>query len=88
MIVEVIATVILVGGSMFIVGTTALVAPWALAVACGAIVVLMWIQAWTLRASPRASIAIVDLALGVSGVFLALAIQVSRLAEYAESCLP
>jgi hypothetical protein len=82
MIVEVIATAVLVVGAMYIVGTTALVAPWALAVACGAVVALMWKQAWTLRASPQASAAIVDLALGVSGMFLALAYQLSRFAEH------
>jgi hypothetical protein len=85
MIVEVTATLILLAIAGYWIGTSALVAPWALAVGCGAFVILMWIKAWGLRADPQASAAIVELAMGVAGMFLLLALQLSR---FAESCSP
>lgn len=87
-IIEVAATVVLLAITGYRVGTSALVAPWALAVGCVTFVAFMWNEAWKLRANQRASAVIVDLAMGAAGMFALLALQVSRLAEYASECGP
>jgi hypothetical protein len=87
-IIEVTATVVLLAIVAYRVGTSALIAPWALAVGCITFIAFMWYESWKLRANQRASAVIVDLAMGAAGMFALLALQMSRLAEHVFACGP
>ncbi|HLT35194.1 MAG TPA: hypothetical protein VK034_02890 [Enhygromyxa sp.] len=67
-------------------GTSALVAPWALAAGCMAFVAIMWWEAWRRRANREASTVLIAFAAGVAAMFVVLAEQLVHLAEHARLC--